>query len=708
MEAAVDQCSVDKNAFEIQIKQLRIDNDQLLKQIMSQEIVHIVVNSVDILNVNKSCVDECNKCLELKTELLKKKDLIEKDTCPSLTKPCEKLVAVTPMNKDKKVRFVEPVTSSSNIPKQTDSLRTKDSNKPLLTSTGVNTTTSASGSKPSGNTKKNRISRPPSSNQKNKVEEHPRKVKSSLNKTNSVSEPISNAHVKHSMRNDKFGSICAICNKYLFDANHDMCLIDYVNVRSKSESKRNKMRKVWKPTGKVFTKVGYSWKPTGRIFTIVGNRCPLTRITSTKEVPLKESTITTIVTPSPELKVYNRKPKASRSVGSIFFSYRLQVVQIVMWYLDSRCSKYLTENHSQLINFVSNFFGTVIFGNDHIYKIMGYEDYQMQNVIISQVYDVEGLGHNLFSVRQFCDSDLEVAFCKHTCFIRDLDGVDLLKGSRGSNLYTFYMENLLLSSPICLLSKVSKTKSWLWHRRLSHLNFDYITSLTKQDLARGLPKPKVLEGSLVLHPSETMVFHNEDGNPARANIKQALGYLKDGDGDGNSQPHKGVKASANSDVMYFFTSAQDGDPSQDDVRLCLGDDLKKAQDHSQRQAYKEALTESCWIEAMQEELNEFKRLEVWELEEGIDFKESFALVTRIEAICIFIAFVAHMNMIVYQMDMNTAFLNGILREEVYVSQPDGFVDLENPNHVYKLKKVLYSLKQAPQAWYDLLSSLLLS
>ncbi|GJW30417.1 hypothetical protein Tco_0047292 [Tanacetum coccineum] len=86
------------------------------------------------------------------------------------------------------------------------------------------------------------------------------------------------------------------------------------------------------------------------------------------------------------------------------------------------------------------------------------------------------------------------------------------------------------------------------------------------------------------HPSETIVFHNEDGNPARANIKQALGYRKDGDGDGYSQPHKGVKASANSDVMYSFTSAQDGDPLQDDVRLCLGDDLKKAQDHSQRQA----------------------------------------------------------------------------------------------------------------------------
>ncbi|GJW82709.1 hypothetical protein Tco_0155854 [Tanacetum coccineum] len=112
----------------------------------------------------------------------------------------KKLVAVTPMNKDKKVSFAEPVTSSRNISKQTDSLRTKDSNKPLLTSTGVNNTTSASGSKPLGNTKKNRISRAPSINLKNKVEEHPRKVKSSLNKMNSISKPISNAHVKHSAR----------------------------------------------------------------------------------------------------------------------------------------------------------------------------------------------------------------------------------------------------------------------------------------------------------------------------------------------------------------------------------------------------------------------------------------------------------------------------------------------------------------------------
>nr|GFB73506.1 retrovirus-related Pol polyprotein from transposon TNT 1-94 [Tanacetum cinerariifolium] len=153
--------------------------------------------------------------------------------------------------------------------------------------------------------------------------------------------------------------------------------------------------------------------------------------------------------------------------------------------------------------------------------------------------------------------------------------------------------------------------------------------------------------------------------------------------------------------------------------------------------YKEALTQSCWIEAMQEELNEFERLEVWELvprpdqvmgitlkwiykvklnelggilknkarlvargyrqEEGIDFEESFAPVARLEVIRIFLAYAAHKNMVVYQMDVKTVFLNGNLREEVYVSQPDGFVDPDNPNHVYKLEKALYGLKQAPRA-----------
>ncbi|GJS22053.1 retrovirus-related pol polyprotein from transposon TNT 1-94 [Tanacetum coccineum] len=167
-----------------------------------------------------------------------------------------------------------------------------------------------------------------------------------------------------------------------------------------------------------------------------------------------------------------------------------RVVQIVLWYLDSGCSKHMTGDRSQLTNFVNKFLGTVKFGNDHVAKILGYGDYQIGNVTISRVYYVEGLGHNLFSVGQFCDSNLEVAFRQHTCFIRNLEGVDLLTGSRGNNLYTLSLGDMMASSPICLLSKASKTKSWLWHRRLSHLNFGAINHLARHGLVRGLPKLK--------------------------------------------------------------------------------------------------------------------------------------------------------------------------------------------------------------------------
>ncbi|GKE30829.1 retrovirus-related pol polyprotein from transposon TNT 1-94 [Tanacetum coccineum] len=131
----------------------------------------------------------------------------------------------------------------------------------------------------------------------------------------------------------------------------------------------------------------------------------------------------------------------------------------------------MTGDRSRLMNFVKKFIGTVRFGNDHFGAIIGYGDYVIGNRVILRVYYVEGLGHNLFSVGQFCDSDLEVAFRKHSCYVRDTDDVELIKGSRGSNLYTISVEDMMKSSLICLLSKASKNKSWLWHRRLNHLNF---------------------------------------------------------------------------------------------------------------------------------------------------------------------------------------------------------------------------------------------
>ncbi|GJX00238.1 putative ribonuclease H-like domain-containing protein [Tanacetum coccineum] len=136
-----------------------------------------------------------------------------------------------------------------------------------------------------------------------------------------------------------------------------------------------------------------------------------------------------------------------------------------------------------------------------------------------------------------------------------------------------------------------------------------------------------------------------------------------------------------------------------------------------------AMTDPAWIESMQEELLQFKRLDVWVLvplpdhtrlvmrgyrqEEGIDFEESFALVARMEAIRIFLEYVAHKSFTVFQMDVKTAFLHGTLKEDVYVCQPEGFIDADHPSHVYKLKKALYGLKQAPRAWYDELSTFLL-
>ncbi|GJT06473.1 integrase, catalytic region, zinc finger, CCHC-type containing protein [Tanacetum coccineum] len=142
-------------------------------------------------------------------------------------------------------------------------------------------------------------------------------------------------------------------------------------------------------------------------------------------------------------------------------SAKNKVVQIVLWIVDSGCSKHMTSDRSLLKNFIEKFMGTI-----------------------------ERLGHNLFSVGQFCDGDLEVSFRLKTCYVRNLEGDDLLTRDRESNLYTISIPDMAASSLICLMSKASSTKSWLWHRRLSHLNFDTINDLTKHDLVDGLPKFK--------------------------------------------------------------------------------------------------------------------------------------------------------------------------------------------------------------------------
>nr|GEU78702.1 integrase, catalytic region, zinc finger, CCHC-type, peptidase aspartic, catalytic [Tanacetum cinerariifolium] len=219
-------------------------------------------------------------------------------------------------------------------------------------------------------------------------------------------------------------------------------------IRIKSKSVKTPVkRKVWQPTGNVFKTVGHIWKPTGQTFTLVGNVCPLTRIATPTIVPPREPIPIVNSTDKPVVTlIYSRKPKTKKVYNKMEpnNSWGSSSSNVPSSLIDCRLSKLSSGTWT---------------------PIMGYVDYQIRNVIISRVYYVEGLGHNLFSVRQFCDSDLEVAFRQHTCFIRNLDRVDLFTGSRGNNLYTLSPQDMMASSHICLLSKTSKTKSWLWHRR---------------------------------------------------------------------------------------------------------------------------------------------------------------------------------------------------------------------------------------------------
>nr|GEY60387.1 retrovirus-related Pol polyprotein from transposon TNT 1-94 [Tanacetum cinerariifolium] len=485
--------------------------------------------------------------------------------------------------------------------------------------------------------------------------------------------------------------------------------------------------------------------------------------------------------------------------------------------------------------------------------------------LLGRVYFVEGLGHNLFLVGQFCDLDLEATFRRNACFVRNLEGVDLLKGDRLTKLYTINLHEMASTSLICLMARASSTKSWLWCQRLSHLNFDTINDLAKNDLVSGgkldisfldvfgalcYPKndredigklgakgdiglfigysadscayrvynrrtKKIMETMNVSfdelsaiafeqHSSKLGLQSMTSGQissrldhtyapsiitsqqPSEGKLDLLLEAMYDDFIGGQpSAAQRTVLAAQGQQVCQTAaesSSSQNMDPSKmhtfyqpyphefqwtkdHPLEQVIGEHLRPVLIRNQLRSdgdlcmyaltvstmesknVKEAVTDPAWIESMQEELLYFKRLDVWVLvpapdnispitlkwlfknkhdeeqtiiqnksrlvvrgyrqEEGIDFEESFAPVARMEAIRIFLAYVAHKSLSVFQMDVKTAFLHGSLKEEVYVCQPEGFIDADHPSHVYKLKKALYGLKQAPRSWYDELSMFLL-
>ncbi|GJX52499.1 retrovirus-related pol polyprotein from transposon TNT 1-94 [Tanacetum coccineum] len=327
------------------------------------------------------------------------------------------------------------------------------------------------------------------------------------------------------------------------------------------------------------------------------------------------------------------------------------------------------------------------------------------------------------------------AFRKSMYFVRDLQGNDLLSGNRGSDLYTISLQETTSSTPICLLAKASPTQAWLWHRRLSHLNFDYINLLSKKDIVIGLPKLKYVKDQLCSScevskakrssfKSKTVPSSKEFTNPFCTPIhEQAESFSRN---IGNSNVH-----TFNQPQNFEYRWTKDhpltqvrGNPSKPvqtrrqlatDPEMCM---FALTVSTAEPKNIKEAMADSAWIEAMQEELHQFDRLQVWELvdkpfgknviklkwlwknkkdedqtvirnkarlvakgyaqEEGIDFEESFAPVARLEAVRIFVAYAAHK------------------RRFMLHNQTD-FNDPDHPDKVYRLRKALYEIETSSES-----------
>nr|GEV35838.1 retrovirus-related Pol polyprotein from transposon TNT 1-94 [Tanacetum cinerariifolium] len=645
---------------------------------------------------------------------------------------------------------------------------------------------------PRSNTKHDRVpSASKSSQSKNKeveVEEQHRNLPLSKN----------NKHISSACNNIQIDSqdviskvVCATCTKCLISVNHDKCLRNYVNgknsrgkkQKAKVSFKENQMK--YQPKVTNLKKVEHHkslaspkprksrlllrWLPTSKLFDNKGKIVDSRESKSQFECSNGDNACTS----------NSLEPKIKRFLSSISLLDRL-------------------------FRFV---YGTVRFRNDHVAAILGFGDLQWGNILITRVYFVEGLGHNLFSVGQFCDSDLEVAFRRNACFVRNLEGVHLLKGDHSTNLYIINLHEMASASPIFLMARASSTningKQYVLVIVDDYSRYTWVHFLRSKDEApeviiKFLKRITVLLQKLdisFLHVFGALCYPKNDHKDigklgTKGDIGFFIGYSADSfayrvynrrtkkimesmnvsfdELSATAFEQRSSKPRLNSMTFGHISSGLDltyapstitmqqpteGEPSRpvltrnqlrSDGDMCI---YALTVSTMEPKNVKEAITDPAWIDSMQEELFQFKRFDVWVLvpsldnispltlkwlfknkhdeeqtvirnksrlvvrgyrqEEGIDFKESFAPVTRMEAIRIFLAYAAHKSFTVFQMNVKTAFLHGSLKEDVYVCQPKDFIDADHPSHVYNLKKDLYGVKQAPRAWYDELSKFLL-
>nr|GEX86851.1 integrase, catalytic region, zinc finger, CCHC-type, peptidase aspartic, catalytic [Tanacetum cinerariifolium] len=520
--------------------------------------------------------------------------------------------------------------------------------------------------------------------------------------------------------------------------------------------------------------------------------------------------------------VRNTNPRVSTSTGVNHKSNvcrpqlksnqsRDEIVQLILFIIDSGCTKHMTGNLKLLCNFVEKFMGTVRFGNDQFPPILGHGDLVQGNSTINRVYYVEGLNHNLFSVGQFGDADLEVAFRKSTCFVRDLQGNDLLtviedpistqllfknqlhqlhsvlwlrpyKLKHGYGIEGFLI--LTSTTSTCFQRRISKKSSFklkvvpsskgrlnLLHMdlcglmRVASINGKKYILVIVDDYSRYTwtlflrskdETPEVLKDFLTIIQRNIQAlvitvrtdrgtkflnktlnaFFKEKGSEHQTSTAQT----PEQNGVVERQNHADVPSQQELDLLFgplyddFFNAVSEYRWTKDHpLEQVRGNPSRPVQTRRQLATYPEmcmyALTvwelvdkpfgksiiklKWLWKNKKDEDQTVIRNkarlvAKGYAQEEGIDFKESFAPVARLEAVRIFIAYAAHKSFPIFQMDVKTAFLNGPLKEEVYVAQPDGFIDPDHPEKVYRLKKVLYGLKQAPRTWYDELLKFLTS
>nr|GEZ50296.1 integrase, catalytic region, zinc finger, CCHC-type, peptidase aspartic, catalytic [Tanacetum cinerariifolium] len=640
---AVKQHCVEKNKFQDKMKNVLKDIDRLLEQALSVDIVNIVVH--DHVNSASMNVNVCEHCVTIETELpndfikkkcydtlLKKKNkkgirgnrndqyldhrvtklvaenehlkqtykqlydsikssrVRSKEQCDDLIKQVNiKSAKVSDLNASLHEKVLVITTLKETLSKLKGKAVVNEETHPLKQHLGVNLLSRANGSQPQGNTKNDRIHRTPSKAKKNKLEDHHRTVRPSLNKKKSVVDTKAISFVTNSKLNVNADLKCATCNGCLFFDNHDSCVLAYINsVNASLKSKSIKKpvnRKFWQPTGKMFTTVGHIWKPTRRTFTLVGNVCPFTRIATTAIV-----------------------------------------VQIVLWYLDSGCSKHMIGDRSQLINFIQKFLGTVKFENDHVAKVMGYGDYKIGNASKTKSW-------LKFEKDHLCSA----------CAMGKSTKKSHKPKSEDTNQEKLYLLHMDLCGPMRVESVNRKKRT----RRIVetiHVDFDELTEMafeqsssgpalnemTHATISSGLVQksssltpyvpPSKNDWDLLFQPMFDELLNpppsvdHQDAKviapiadvipPVQANSTGSpSSTMVDQDAPSLSKSHTTAET-------QYSVIPQDVEEDNLDIEVAhIRNDLLFVEPKT----YKEALTQACWIQAMQEELYEFERLEVWEL-----------------------------------------------------------------------------------------------